>query len=388
MNIVILLKGLLDKSNYNRYRHRITILPEEKPTYDLLDQAHSLSEDDISIDDLLTLAGDEHPSLPVLIKLTQIEVNESILQEAIKTHFERVWALEQASLFLKVSEGKIPLSEAFITSSYEEVSEESQPQQENDIVSDDLEEIVKEIDRSGGLQWRLPSLQEHIGGLHTGDFVIVTARPESGKTTFLASEAGYMATNVPKDHPVLWFNNEERGVKVMSRIYQGVLGQTYEELLSNPVGNKQKFRQQANIILIDKGYITRRDVERYTKQFQPSLIVLDQLDKVKGFKADREDLVLGAIYQWARELAKEWCPVISVTQASASGENKRWLTMDDLAGSKTSKAAEGDVIIGIGKSDEGHELARYIHLIKNKITGSHAKLTTLIIPERARYRDV
>jgi transketolase len=40
--------------------------------------------------------------------------------------------------------------------------------------------------------------------------------------------------------------------------------------------------------------------------------------------------VLGDIYIWARELAKEFAPVIGVCQAGASGENKMWLDMNDV----------------------------------------------------------
>ena len=64
------------------------------------------------------------------------------------------------------------------------------------------------------------------------------------------------------------------------------------------------------------------------------------LDKIKGFNSDRDDLKLGFIYQWARELAKQYCPVIGVSQADGTGEGKKWLTMDNVSGAKTSKQAK------------------------------------------------
>jgi hypothetical protein len=69
---------------------------------------------------------------------------------------------------------------------------------------------------------------------------------------------------------------------------------------------------------------------------KPSLSIFDQVDKIKGFAADREDLRLGAIYIWARELAKTYCPVIGVCQADGSAENQKWLTMENVANAKTS----------------------------------------------------
>lgn len=232
-------------------------------------------------------------------------------------------------------------------------------------------------------------MQESIGGLTKGTFGFLFARPETGKTTFLASEFSHFASQ--SSAPLIWFNNEEDGKKVKMRLYQSVLGCTSEDLNHNIEINQRKFltKTKGSIKLNDNGLLHKNDVERLLKTYKPSLIVIDQLDKVKGFKADREDLVLGAIYQWARELAKQYCPVIGVCQASASAENKKWLTMEDVAKSKTEKAAEADFIIGIGKThDVGMEEIRYLHLIKNKCTGIHSKIECRINAPLARYEEL
>lgn len=116
-----------------------------------------------------------------------------------------------------------------------------------------------------------------------------------------------------------------------------------------------------------------------------------------GFDSDREDLKLGAIYQWARELAKEYCPVIGVCQSDGSGEGVRWLTMANVANAKTAKQAEADWILGIGKvNDPGYDNLRFLHLSKNKLMGDsdsipdqrHGRREVIIEPELARYRDI
>ena len=126
-------------------------------------------------------------------------------------------------------------------------------------------------------------------------------------------------------------------------------------------------------------------------------MIFDQLDKIKGFVGDREDLRLGTIYVWAREIAKTYCPVIAVCQADASGEGKKYLNMDNVANAKTAKQAEADWILGIGKSHgEGEEFMRYIHLSKNKLDGDsdtepelrHGRETVRINPYIARYQDM
>ncbi|MCL5460081.1 hypothetical protein M3M33_15700, partial [Loigolactobacillus coryniformis] len=83
-------------------------------------------------------------------------------------------------------------------------------------------------------------------------------------------------------------------------------------------------------------------IEDLCSKYSPSLVVIDQIDKVKGFTGDREDLKLGAIYQWARELAKTHCPVIGVCQADGTAEGVKWLNMGHVTSAKTTKQAEAD----------------------------------------------
>lgn len=236
-----------------------------------------------------------------------------------------------------------------------------------------------------------------LGSLRQGDFGFIFARPETGKTTFLASEVSYFATQT--DKPIIWFNNEEQGSKVMLRIYQATLGLTLEELFRDIEGNKRKFYEltKGNIKIYDSGNISKTDVEKLCYQLNPSCLIFDQLDKIKGFTNDRDDLKLGAIYQWARELAKQYCPVIGVSQADGTGEGKKWLTMDNVSGAKTSKQAEADFILGIGKTnDEGMEMVRHLHASKNKLIGDrdtdnelrHGRMDCIIRPEIARYIDI
>ena len=78
------------------------------------------------------------------------------------------------------------------------------------------------------MRWRLKCLNQSLGSLRKGDFGFVFARPETGKTTFLASEVTRMVQQAKR--PVLWINNEEQSNKVMLRCYQATLGLSNTEL--------------------------------------------------------------------------------------------------------------------------------------------------------------
>lgn len=275
-------------------------------------------------------------------------------------------------------------------------------EEEFSFISDDIESLLTETYRKQGLRWRLDTLNKMLGSLRGGDFGFIFARPETGKTTFLASETTYMAQQLSDEAgPILWLNNEEKGSKVKIRCYQAALGATLAAINSNPQSAKNAFLKltKGKHMLFDpKGSISKVTVESLCRRYKPSLIIFDQIDKITGFEADREDLKLGAMYQWARELAKELdCPIIGVCQADGTGENQKWLNMNNVSSAKTSKQAEADWILGIGKiHDSGYENLRFLNASKNKLAGDqdsdptlrHGKKEVIIRPELARYEDI
>jgi len=264
-------------------------------------------------------------------------------------------------------------------------------------VTHDLQELIDSAYSDTGYRWRLDCLNKSLGSLRPGDFGFIFARPETGKTTFLASEVtGFLSSG---HGSVVWFNNEEQGAKVMLRIYQAFFGVTTDQLFANPKRFRDEFlvRTEGRFRLYDSATIHRKDVEKVVLGQTPGLVVYDQIDKIKGFNNDREDLRLGSIYQWARELAKGNHAAIGVCQASGSAEGVRYLTMDHVANALTAKQAEADFILGIGKShDQTEENIRFLNISKNKLLGDkdsipnlrHGRFEILIRPEIARYEDI
>jgi hypothetical protein len=202
----------------------------------------------------------------------------------------------------------------------------------------------------------------------------------------------------PGEGPIIWFNNEEPGEEVMTRIYQATFGITYDQLISDVPQYRALYheRTRGRIKLVDNVGCTAKEAEAIMRSETPALVVFDQIDKLRGFTGDRDDLTLASIYKWARGIAKTFCPVIGICQAGSTGDGKKWLTMNDVDNSKTGKQAEADWILGIGKTyDTGLEALRYFHLSKNKLRGDsdrdpsmrHGKWEVKILPEKGRYED-
>lgn len=403
---LIILKHILTRSVYDKYITNIHI--QNKDLLKLLYSIKSLNESSekeiFSVDDLELKFLSEYPYLKDIEKevfstlfdrMRSLEVDEDRIEEYLEKQREASMARQIAELSLEVTEGRKDFQEILDHMSKVEVNK---PLTEViDFVSDDLEELYTQQVTTKGLRWRLKCLNQSLGSLRKGDFGFLFARPETGKTTFLASEVTYMATQ--SEGNILWFNNEEQGSKVMLRCIQASLGVSLPQLYSDIKNNKEKFNQmtQHKIKIFDQASIGRKDVEKICESIQPSLIIFDQIDKIKGFEEDRNDLMLGAIYQWARELAKDYAPVIAVCQADGTGEGVKWLNMGNVANAKTSKQAEADWILGIGKTnDEGLEYMRHMCISKNKLVGDsdsipemrHGRFDTIIQPDVARYLDV
>jgi len=399
MNYVYLLKSLFIYENYIKYRHHIKITKEEHRElfylFKALDSIMEISKNNITIEEFsLWVQVNLGKDYEVFLKLIQSQDTSMALEIATLNQIKKKNTASQLSQsFHEYAEGKPNIQK--IENLLEEFKTDEKDEQDSPFVEDSFVDIYNGQIRDPGLRWRLHSLNRAVGSLRKGDFGVIFARPETGKTTFLASEISNFTTQ--SKHPILWFNNEEQGTKVKFRIFQAYFGKSLKEVASNINNYQDLYNEQTNIKIYDNASIHKRKVEELCKEYKPALIVFDQLSKVKGFQNDREDLRLGQAFAWGRELAKEYCPVIAVNQADASGEGKKYLNMDNVANAKTAIQAEADLIIGIGKShDNGFEYIRHLNICKNKLSGDedtdsslrHSKIDVLIQPDLARYRDI
>jgi replicative DNA helicase len=247
---------------------------------------------------------------------------------------------------------------------------------EDMFVTHDIHVLSDALSTAKGYKWRLAELNAACGSLRIGDFIIISARPDSGKTTMLASEATFMAPQMEADKHVLWFNNEEMGEKVQYRIMQSALGITREEFEAKKTYYYEKYADAVGrvdrIKVLDNALLHKADIEEILRNYKAGLIIIDQLWKVKGFEKEATTEVdrQTRMFAWARSLAKIHCPVVTVHQADGSAEGQLWIEMNQLYGSKTGIQGEADAIITLGRSHEsGYENIRGLYVPKNKMVG-------------------
>lgn len=406
-----IVRALLNKDNYFKYRKFVKQESLSREAYELLEymgdwwkQHKTLEAVDMQSFApyvLVSKMGGAKPERLEVIKAwleaLASPANEDTISNVIKSLATRYHANEIATKALAIVDGRaqdLDGIEAQLSAYHGDVGKVDN--EDSYIISPDITSMLSDAQLSG-YKWRLNCLNESLGDLRQGDLVVIATRPDTGKTTFLASESTYIATQLPDDRSVLWINNEEAGKKVQRRIVQSALGITTQQMLGNPKKVKEKWIElmgrEDKFILFDKSDVSVYDVENLFEEHNVGLIVFDQLWKVHGFskEAGSEVTRQTMIFNWARELAKKHAPVLNVHQADGSAEGIKWIDMSKLYGSKTGVQGEADAIITIGRlPDEGNK--RYLYIPKNKLDGNNqmfrnGRFEIEIVPTIGRFKE-
>lgn len=259
----------------------------------------------------------------------------------------------------------------------------------------DLKAALEYTDRSKGLLWRLDCLNQHFGGgLTNGDLILLCGYVDSGKSSFVASEVSYMAEQLSGDQYILWLNTEGNWQQIVPRIYCATLNCTKEDLQKRTgsaiLRYTEKMKGNRNRIkVLNYQRKSVKDIENLIRKQPPSLIVFDLLDHISGFRTAEGDSVeqYGHLYQWARTIATEICPVIAISQLNRNGNDSMYPPMTELSGSGEKKQAAATAMIMLG-SQQGNDTERYLSTPKNKIGGGKGfRCPIKFDPLRSRFND-
>lgn len=410
IELTILKSFIKDRDIYTKYIkeiRKLTLEKELKEILNLVDKyyqkyvAHTyISKDELLVylDTNYNVTHSKEVYIEIINRIYSIETSDSIASTLIEQLIEKDCANKIVNICLPLLNGEYkPILQSIKDTISDCESVITLSKKEDPFVEDDLENLIESEVVIDGIRWRLQCLNNDLGPLRGGNLIHIYARPDTGKTTFLISEISFMASCLKDDENIIWINNEERGRKLRLRSFCGVLGASLDRISANIQQAKEIFNQRGGnrIRLYDSASVSIQDVERLIAENNTKLVVIDQADKL-SFKSDGDMSNtdrLQKLYAMLRELAKKYdIPIITVGQAGATAEGKKWLQLDDMNNSKTGKPGELDTAIGIGKDgddDDQTELMRYIHLSKNKLgEGHHGKFVVMMDTQRVRYRDV
>ena len=390
-----LIKLLGHVEQYNRYIPLVSLerlSPEVKLIIESLEEYYNETKDDeIKWKDwLFWYTQLKHPN----VSASKVELLEDIVERVekvpvvtpivLKNYILRDYSAQIADMAMELTEGtgKYDLDDVddALLACKREVDKVDGVQANRDVSSSDIKDRLAMLATGKTYNWRLEELRKSIGPIKRGDFIIIGARPDSGKTTFLASEATHFATQLDDGECVLWFNNEEAVERVRSRQVQAALNWTQDEVLKDLDVTYREFEKALNgdlerLVVIDKTYMSVADIDRALQRYNAKIIIIDQIWKVRGFeKTSTSDIDRYAqIATYMRDLAKKHGPVLCTSQIDEKAEGVRYPDMARLYNSKTAVQGEADVILMIGRDHDAPNSIRFLHAPKNKLTLGESK---------------
>lgn len=371
---------------------------EWAPIWQAVVEAHAKYKGDFTGAELQAYFDSLYPAMPDSARLRHWELFET-LQDSIGNNIdlqERVirdlWMRHRARMISELSvniflgkENNFGELKRLIESTAEDSIGEKATYTEVDM---GLNELLDSLTLEPDFPFDWQPLSGYVPGLDRGHFGIIFARPETGKTTFVSFLAKKF---LEQGLTVSVWGNEEPAVRTKLRIIQSYFKATRKELSEG----RDKFAEVWGSEIGDRLHVldcvgtTIQEIDDWCKINKPDIVFIDQLDKVKiAGKYNRGDEKLKEIYLQAREIAKRnKCLVWGVSQASAEAEGTQHVEYQYLDNSKTGKAGEADLIIGIGRTGDRspENTKRYICISKNKQNGWHGTIPCELDMYRAVY---
>lgn len=298
-----------------------------------------------------------------LITRMEEDVPESIKKNIINQLLELEFATDVANVISDYEQGEeieVVVALDNLTSKVKETMERTSTFEYSDF--DDS--TVGEESDDNGLKWPLDIMNEVYRNIQGGDQYIIAARPGKGKTSFLTFLNWSMCQQLPTNKVIIWFNNESRRQRIMSRQIQSALNKTNGELAK--LKTQGTLKDEYIKVMGSADRVRIYDIHRKNNFHLEEIlegvgldnvggIIIDMLDNVEfpTRKDLREDQRLESLYQWSRELGVKYnCPVFPTSQVSNEGAGLMFPTENMLKDSKTGKQGACDGIIMLGSSDD------------------------------------
>lgn len=401
-----LIKTLLNHEAYQSTQAKLrqSIFSEDgADLFVLLKDAHEKYDADLKPEDLYSIWLSKNP-VATTSEINEFRDNiddlkraEAITSEVATDVIESLWRREIgrdiANIGINMSEGDTSAL-LKLQSLIEKISDSYMPDEFGEPTTDNIYELLAETSDDNRWKFNIETLARHVYGIGPAEFGIVFARPETGKSAFLISIIAGPGGFCQQGAKVLYLGNEERTTRTKLRAIQACSGMTREQIIENPDLAMSKYQAiKDRLIMKDVQEWDLDTINAYCEKIKPDAVFIDQADKVTisgQYNSSHERL--RELYRSLRELAKRHdCALIGVSQASAEAEGKTRVDFSMLEGSKTGKAAEADLIIGIGKASSGDDNEpdnrRFINVSKNKLSGFHGYVIAMIEPEVSRYTE-
>lgn len=214
-------------------------------------------------------------------------------------------------------------------SELERISTEGKPLKGKELLSKVLDKVdkIKSCGGITGLKTGFKTLDKEITGLNKGELIIIAGRPGMGKTSFALN----MATNIAKNHNVLFFSLEMSASNLMLKCINSELGFRLEDIDTKKEDNQKLLKclediEKLNIFIDDSSEETVPKIKFKTKKLKNiEAIFVDHLGLLKtdGRNANKVQEI-SELTRDLKILAKTLdIPVICLSQLSRASESRQ-----------------------------------------------------------------
>jgi hypothetical protein len=273
---------------------------------------------------------------------------------------------------------------------------------DNDIFKIDTLDLSV-LDSSNGLSWFLPSLQSSLGSHMAGQFIVVAADSNAGKSAFCISQAVHVFEHLHKakiDRPILYCTSEDTkedlAGRFLSNLYKDKVHGGFEQIVADwDKVSKHYAKTYDPELFIGMQIRSNADLFKIRKKidkYNPSIIIVDMLDKLSASDAIID---LTKLYQDVRGIANDGYPILGTSQTGNTSyqdkntgefKHRKHLKDKDLANSKSGKQGAAYCMIMIGMDDDMPGV-RYVSTTKKK-RGSHVSTTCTLNEQFSLYREL
>ena len=399
-----LIKTLLDRDFYNR--HKGIRCPDKIFSKDVrkikqaLDTAMEAYDESLTVPDLHAVFNRMNLSMTTATRtgyeelfrrIEQAEpIKEEIAEDTLSQLFQQYVGEQVANLGFDFVNGTQESLEP-LRKLLQDYNDNFTPNIRVDWEDNSIETILEANALESQWRFNIPSLARRVPGINKGHLVVVGARPNTGKTSFHASLIAGKDGWAHQGAKCIVLCNEESYERVAARYLSAASDMTMKEIRENvSLARKRYHPVRERVLFKDSTGKGMSWVESVVKHEKPDVVVLDMGDKFANVSSERSDITLKVAAIHARNIAKQYnCAVIWMSQLSAEAEGKADLNQSMMEGSKTGKAAEADLMILIGKTQqaEGQEEnpTRYLNLAKNKLNGYQGRITCMLDGGRSLY---
>lgn len=211
---LLLLRLLLYNNNYIKYNHLIDYKYIKEYSIELyyiykalgdlyeLTNTVNLNELEAFFYSKYSNSNDKYKLL--FEQLSTIDISDCVVEATLEELNKKKQALILSEKAFAYTQGRASVEE--LSGLMDQIYKPVITEDKDEFVSTDLEFLVSDSVLRRGLRWRLNCLNKALGSLRQGDYGALFARPETGKTTFLASECSYMLDQLPDNRPLVWLN--------------------------------------------------------------------------------------------------------------------------------------------------------------------------------------